>query len=69
VKKLVIVVVSGLLVACSAQYTTNGEQKYLESRNGERLVVPSPLSRANISDFYDLPAQTQNAKASIIPPK
>lgn len=67
-KKLVIIVVSSWLAACSAQYTTNGEQKYLESRNDPRLVVPSPLSGANISDFYDLPAQTQNAKVSIIPP-
>lgn len=57
-----------LLTGCSAQYTTNGEQQYLQSRNGLRLVVPPPLTTANISDFYDLPPQNQDARVSVVPP-
>ena len=56
-----------LLTACSAQYTSNGEQKYVQSRNGVGLVVPPSLSTANISNFYDLPPQNQDAKVSIVP--
>lgn len=62
------VVLSLLLSACSAQYTSNGEQLYLKSRNGVNLVVPPPLTSANISHFYDLPSQNQDAKISIEPP-
>ncbi len=61
------IALSLLLTACSAQYTSNGEQQYLKSRNGVGLVVPPPLSTANISDFYDLPLQKQDAKVSIVP--
>ena len=61
-------VLSCLLMACSAQYTSNGEQHYLESRNGVKPVIPPPLSSANISDFYDLPPQPQDARVSIKPP-
>lgn len=67
-KKLGIMVLPLLLTACSAQYTSNGEQQYLQSKNGARLVVPPSLSTANISDFYDLPSQSQDAKVSITPP-
>jgi uncharacterized lipoprotein len=63
-----IVVVSLFLSACSAQYTSNGEQQYLKSRNGVSLVVPPPLTSANMSHFYDLPAQNQDAQVSIEPP-
>ena len=67
--------VSGLIVltllgnACSSYYASNTEQRYLHSKNGDNLVVPSPLTTANISHFYDLPPQNQNAKVSIKPPK
>lgn len=68
-KKIVIVVVSMLmLVACSSRYASNGEQKYLQSRNGSGIEVPSPLTSGNISHFYDLPQQNQNAVVSIVPP-
>ena len=59
---------SVLLTACSAQYTSNGEQRYLKSRNGPQIVVPSPLTVANISNFYDLPAQNQDARISDLVP-
>lgn len=57
-----------LLTACSAQYTSNGEQHYVQSHNGVGIVVTPPLSTANISHFYDLPSQSQDAKVSIVPP-
>ena len=57
-----------LLNSCSMQYTSNGEQHYLESRNGVNLVVPPPLTTTNISHFYDLPPQNQDARVSIEPP-
>ena len=68
-KKLVIAVISLLVSACTAQYTSNGEQKYMSSRNGVTLVVPPPLTSANISHFYDLPPQNQNAAVSTKPPR
>lgn len=54
--------------ACTTKYATNGENLYLKSKNGIRVSVPPPLTSSNISPFYDLPAQTQNAKVSISPP-
>ena len=64
-----IVVLSLLLAGCSAQYTSSkGEQKYMQSRNGPKIVVPPPLTSANISDFYDLPPQNQDARVSVVPP-
>lgn len=65
-KKLSFIVVV-LLSSCS-RYATNGESLYLVSHNGPTLEVPSPLTRANISNFYDLPQQNQNARVSITPP-
>ncbi len=60
--------VLSLLTACSAQYTSNGEQIYLNSRNGGNQIVPPPLTSANISHFYDLPPQNQDAHVSVVPP-
>jgi len=57
-----------LLTACVDQYASNGEQQYVYSHNGVIPVVPPPLTAANISNFYDLPAQNQNAKVSVTPP-
>ena len=54
--------------ACSTHYSSNGETQYLQSRNGEKVVVPPPLSSANISGYYDLPAQNQASRVSILPP-
>ena len=63
-----VTVVLALLTGCSAQYTSNGEQQYLNSRNGVNPVVPAPLTPENISHFYDLPAQNQDAHVSVAPP-
>jgi uncharacterized lipoprotein len=69
VKKLGFVVLATLaLSACSSRYSSNGETVYLQSRNGEKLEVPPPLTSANIGSFYDLPPQNQNARVSIAPP-
>jgi uncharacterized lipoprotein len=69
VKKLGFVVLAVLaLSACSSRYSSNGENLYLKSRNGVKLEVPPPLTSSNISTFYDLPSQTQNAQVSIAPP-
>lgn len=57
-----------VLTGCSAQYTSNGEQQYLQSKNGVNLVVPPPLTMTNISDFYNLPPQNQDARVSVVPP-
>ncbi|MCL5272071.1 MAG: hypothetical protein M1486_01915 [Gammaproteobacteria bacterium] len=68
-KKLSFIVLASLaLSACNSRYTSNGENVYLQSRNGVKVVVPPPLSNANISNFYDLPPQNQDARVSIAPP-
>lgn len=67
-KGFIIVLSSCLLLGCSGQYASNGESMYLSSRNGPGLVVPPPLTASNISHFYDLPPQNQNAMVSIVPP-
>lgn len=67
-KKLTVILVSALaLSACSSPYSSTGENQYLQSRNGNKLVVPAPLTSRNISYFYVLPEQNQNAKVSILP--
>lgn len=56
--------------ACSSYYANNADQRYLKSQNGTNLVIPSPpLTSNNMSHFYDLPNQMQNASVSIRPPK
>ncbi len=68
-KKLGFVVLATLVLsACSSRYSSNGEDLYLQSRNGVQLDVPPPLTSANISHFYDLPPQNQSARVSIAPP-
>lgn len=56
------------LTACTTKYASNGEQLYLYSRNGAKLIVPPPLTSSNISYFYVLPAQNQDSRVSIMPP-
>ena len=63
-----IVLLSFCLSGCSSFYSSNGEDQYMTSRNGLLLVVPPPLTRSNIGDFYDLPVQNQNVRVSIAPP-
>ncbi|MFY7698097.1 MAG: hypothetical protein ACOVQX_04695 [Legionella sp.] len=60
----------GTLVSCSSPsyYTTNGEKHYLNSHHGETIIVPAPMTKSNISDFYTLPAQTQDAVVDVLPP-
>lgn len=69
VKKLGFVVLATLAIsACSSRYASNGENLYLQSRNGEKVVVPPPLTSAYISNFYDLPPQNEDARVDIAPP-
>lgn len=68
-KKLSFIILATLaLSACNSRYSSHGESVYLQSRNGTKIVVPPPLTNANISNFYDLPPQSQDARVSIAPP-
>lgn len=67
-KKLGFVVLATLALSACSRYSSNGEGLYLQSRNGVQLEVPPPLTSSNISHFYDLPPQNQNARVSIAPP-
>lgn len=67
-KKLSFVVCVVLVLSGCSRYASNGENLYLESRNGPILDVPPSLTRADISNFYDLPQQNQDARVSIAPP-
>lgn len=67
-KKIGIVIISFLTLTACSKYAGNGDNHYLNSRNSAPLVVPPPLTNANISHFYDLPAQTQSATVSLAPP-
>ncbi len=69
VKKLSCMVLCSLFVMSCSKYSSNGENLYLQSQNGLKIEVPPPLTSSNISSFYDLPAQTQNAKVNIEPPR
>ncbi|KTD80515.1 hypothetical protein [Legionella waltersii] len=65
---LLIVLSAVLLTGCNSRYSSSGENLYLQSRNGAKLVVPPPLTSSNLSNFYDLPPQDEPAKVSIAPP-
>ncbi|CAM2858096.1 hypothetical protein [Legionella worsleiensis] len=68
-KKLSFIVLATLVLsACNSRYASNGETVYLQSHNGVKVVVPPPLTQANISNFYNLPPQNQDARVSIVPP-
>ena len=67
-KKLVCVVFVLLVLPACSRYLTHGEALYLQSRNGEMLVVPPPLTNEHINHFYDLPPQNENAQIDIAPP-
>ena len=74
VKKLVVFLAIGyMLVAClswsKTDYPSNNQDQYLKSTNGATIVVPKPLTNANLSDFYILPFQNQNATVSVLPPE
>lgn len=68
-KKLGLLILLSLLsAACSKKYLSTGEEQYLQSRNGPDIIVPPPLTSTNISHFYDLASQQQNAQVSLDPP-
>ncbi len=67
-KKLMYVVVAGLVLSGCSRYSSTGEQLYMQSRNGVKVQVPYPLTIENMSHFYDLPAQNKDAQVSIAPP-
>lgn len=68
-KKLSFIVFVSLgLTACASQYLTHHENIVAQSRNGEKLIVPPPLTSERLSSYYDLPAQTQVTKVSVAPP-
>ncbi|MFA5959243.1 MAG: hypothetical protein WC785_01845 [Tatlockia sp.] len=67
-KKISFLLLASLCLGSCAQAISNGEKEYLQSRNGNALVVPSHLSGSNISHFYDLPEQKQSPQANIAPP-
>lgn len=67
-KKIAVMILSVVLLPACTNYASNGESQYLRSRNGQIVAVPPPLTDSNISHFYDLPAQNQNARVSIAPP-
>ncbi len=41
---------------------------YKESRNGNKIVVPEPLTGGNISNLYDLPEPGAQQPVDIMPP-
>ncbi|TAL62551.1 MAG: hypothetical protein EPN84_06300 [Legionella sp.] len=69
-KKLGCVVLAGLVLSgCAGRYSSSGEQKYMQSRNGAKVQVPYPLTTDNMSNFYDLPPQNQDPRVNIAPPR
>lgn len=68
-KKLSFIVCMLMLLSSCGRYASNGEDLYLNSRNGAKLEVPPPLTSVNISNFYDLPPQNKDAKVSVRPPR
>jgi uncharacterized lipoprotein len=73
VKKILVLLASScMLSAClewePTDYASNDKKQFLKSKNGAAPVVPKPLTSSNISDFYNLPDQNQNAKVSVDPP-
>lgn len=67
-KKIGFILVCFSLVAGCSKYSSNGDNLYLNSRNGQKVQVPPPLTNSNISNFYDLPEHAENPKVSIVPP-
>jgi uncharacterized lipoprotein len=57
------------LAGCTSNYSSSDKQQYLASRNGETLVIPPPLTNANVSGFYDLPSPEGPSKVSVTPPQ
>tara|TARA_Y100001934_G_C12364345_1_gene782590 strand:+ start:1235 stop:1468 length:234 start_codon:yes stop_codon:yes gene_type:complete len=56
------------LPSCTTKYASNGEQLYLKSQNGPKLVIPATLAPAKINHYYDLPNPVSSPNVSIMPP-
>jgi uncharacterized lipoprotein len=70
-KALGITLVALGLSACnlfSGRYSSNSLDAYLASGNGRNIIVPPPLTKSNITNFYRLPDQDEPADISILPP-
>lgn len=67
-KVIYIVIASILVSACTTRYASNGENQYMQSKNGANLVIPPSLTSDMISHFYDLPEQSKPSSVSIVPP-
>lgn len=67
-KKISFLLLAPCLLSACAQLLSIGEKDYLHSKNGPSITIQPPLTDANVSHFYDLPAQTKPARVSIKPP-
>ena len=73
-RSILVCVVAQALTGCSLiphteEFASNYKSAYLHSKNGQNLVIPKPLSDANLSDFYQLPNQSASVLViSIKPP-
>lgn len=67
-QKIGFIIVSSLLLSACSLFPGKAENQYLQSQNGPNLVVPPPLTDSNVSHFYNLPPQPQDARVSIKPP-
>ena len=66
----IILMASLAIAACSAsKYASSADKQYINSKNGNNINVPAPLSGENISHFYDLPNSGEKNPVSIVPPK
>jgi hypothetical protein len=69
--KLCVILLSGIIVtSCSSNqgFFNDDSKDYLSSINDKKLVVPSPLTDAYITNYYTLPSQNKMAEVSSIPP-
>ncbi|MDF1827391.1 MAG: hypothetical protein P1U39_03840 [Legionellaceae bacterium] len=64
---LVLGVVS--LCSCNTPFASNDKDQYLESQNAPNMIIKSPLTTSNLSDFYTLPAAPEHPKkVNMLPP-
>ncbi len=66
--KLIIIVFAALLLSSCSLFTSNNDSLYLQSHNGKPLEVPPPLTKSEISTYYDLPDPSNNPVISLEPP-
>lgn len=63
-----LICLAGCFTLDRSEFASSDTDRYLTSKNGKDLLVPPPLTNSNLSDFYVLPDQTQNAKIGVEPP-